>query len=448
MPATRSGAGRAGHARGSSRSARDAPPKLAVRQRAALQPVRGGVGGAGATAQVERDVAEREERRGECGDGQEAPSASDIDQTGEVDGRGQPARAAGDHGDDDQQRRQAQGHLRGPIGRSRPGAEPCCSGGYGGRGREHRAGEEVPPQNTREPAGVPRTSRGWACTARCRARGINDVARRLRRAAGSAIPPYRAMRSQRPPPPACCSGRGALCARAGPRSRARRRRALGSRRSHGRHGARSPPDVTLPVVKKNDGAAYPRQALDEGFRAPAEVALTLTIDATGAGHQGRRREAGGARLRRGGRGGGAEARVSAGHCATASRSRPAFASSTGSRRRRASSRGASSRSPRSDRSRERTVVVRDASGAGANGDHRSRRRVAHRGCRAGHLPRHRDAPPAWPPTRPTRPCRRARRRARPTASASPRRAAGDARRPLAAETWRRSRSTATSRRAR
>jgi TonB family protein len=41
------------------------------------------------------------------------------------------------------------------------------------------------------------------------------------------------------------------------------------------------PDVTLPVVKRNDGAAYPRQALDDGFRAAAEVALTLTIDATG-----------------------------------------------------------------------------------------------------------------------------------------------------------------------
>ena len=41
-------------------------------------------------------------------------------------------------------------------------------------------------------------------------------------------------------------------------------------------------DVTLPVVRKNEGVAYPRRALDEGFRGPAEVALTLTIDATGA----------------------------------------------------------------------------------------------------------------------------------------------------------------------
>src|SRR5258708_28983417 len=38
----------------------------------------------------------------------------------------------------------------------------------------------------------------------------------------------------------------------------------------------SPPQLvvtTLPVVKKNEGAAYPKQALDEGFREAAEVAL-------------------------------------------------------------------------------------------------------------------------------------------------------------------------------
>jgi TonB family protein len=39
--------------------------------------------------------------------------------------------------------------------------------------------------------------------------------------------------------------------------------------------------VTLPVVKRDDGVAYPRQALDDGFRGPAEVALKLTIDASG-----------------------------------------------------------------------------------------------------------------------------------------------------------------------
>jgi TonB family protein len=44
----------------------------------------------------------------------------------------------------------------------------------------------------------------------------------------------------------------------------------------------SAPDVTLPVVQKNEGVAYPRQALDEGFRTPAEVTLTLTIDVAGA----------------------------------------------------------------------------------------------------------------------------------------------------------------------
>ena len=42
------------------------------------------------------------------------------------------------------------------------------------------------------------------------------------------------------------------------------------------------PDVTLPVVQKNEGVAYPKQALDEGFRSPAEVALKLTIDVAGA----------------------------------------------------------------------------------------------------------------------------------------------------------------------
>lgn len=46
--------------------------------------------------------------------------------------------------------------------------------------------------------------------------------------------------------------------------------------------AASAPDVTLPVVQKNEGVAYPKQALDEGFRSPAQVALTVTIDAAGA----------------------------------------------------------------------------------------------------------------------------------------------------------------------
>jgi TonB family protein len=39
--------------------------------------------------------------------------------------------------------------------------------------------------------------------------------------------------------------------------------------------------VVPPSVKKNEGAAYPKRALDEGFREPAEVGLTLTVDATG-----------------------------------------------------------------------------------------------------------------------------------------------------------------------
>jgi TonB family protein len=41
------------------------------------------------------------------------------------------------------------------------------------------------------------------------------------------------------------------------------------------------PVVTPPVVKTNEGVSYPRRALDEGFREPAQVTLTLTIDATG-----------------------------------------------------------------------------------------------------------------------------------------------------------------------
>jgi len=42
-----------------------------------------------------------------------------------------------------------------------------------------------------------------------------------------------------------------------------------------------PPVVTLPAVKKNDGAAYPKQALDEGIVGIVEVALLLDIDANG-----------------------------------------------------------------------------------------------------------------------------------------------------------------------
>ncbi len=41
------------------------------------------------------------------------------------------------------------------------------------------------------------------------------------------------------------------------------------------------PVVTMPVVKRNDGAVYPKQALDAGFHDAVEVPLVLTIDATG-----------------------------------------------------------------------------------------------------------------------------------------------------------------------
>jgi TonB family protein len=43
-----------------------------------------------------------------------------------------------------------------------------------------------------------------------------------------------------------------------------------------------PPVVTLPVVTRNEGAAYPAQALREGIHDQVDVPLLLTIDATGA----------------------------------------------------------------------------------------------------------------------------------------------------------------------
>jgi TonB family protein len=41
------------------------------------------------------------------------------------------------------------------------------------------------------------------------------------------------------------------------------------------------PVVTMPVAKNDHGAAYPKQALDEGVTTPAEVALVLDVDASG-----------------------------------------------------------------------------------------------------------------------------------------------------------------------
>ncbi len=43
----------------------------------------------------------------------------------------------------------------------------------------------------------------------------------------------------------------------------------------------SAPVVTMPVVKQNEGVAYPRAALDAGIHDTVEVSLILTIDATG-----------------------------------------------------------------------------------------------------------------------------------------------------------------------
>jgi len=43
----------------------------------------------------------------------------------------------------------------------------------------------------------------------------------------------------------------------------------------------APPVVTMPVVKNDRGAAYPKQALDEGVAAPADVQLLLDVDVNG-----------------------------------------------------------------------------------------------------------------------------------------------------------------------
>ena len=45
--------------------------------------------------------------------------------------------------------------------------------------------------------------------------------------------------------------------------------------------ATPPPAVSMPVLKKNEGAAYPRQALDDGVRDPVDVPLVLDIDVAG-----------------------------------------------------------------------------------------------------------------------------------------------------------------------
>ena len=42
------------------------------------------------------------------------------------------------------------------------------------------------------------------------------------------------------------------------------------------------PAITPPVVKKNEGASYPKQALDEGFHQVVQVSLVLEVDPTGA----------------------------------------------------------------------------------------------------------------------------------------------------------------------
>ena len=41
------------------------------------------------------------------------------------------------------------------------------------------------------------------------------------------------------------------------------------------------PSLTMPVVKRNEGAVYPKAALDAGIHETVEVPLVLTVDATG-----------------------------------------------------------------------------------------------------------------------------------------------------------------------
>jgi TonB family protein len=46
--------------------------------------------------------------------------------------------------------------------------------------------------------------------------------------------------------------------------------------------APSPPRITKPVPKSNRGAAYPKQALDEGLYQSVEVGVLITVDVSGA----------------------------------------------------------------------------------------------------------------------------------------------------------------------
>ncbi len=62
---------------------------------------------------------------------------------------------------------------------------------------------------------------------------------------------------------------------------------VGSARVHAQSSGAAPGPspshaVTMPVAKKSEGAAYPRQALDEGFRETVEVPVIITVDAAGA----------------------------------------------------------------------------------------------------------------------------------------------------------------------
>src|SRR5580692_4284370 len=46
--------------------------------------------------------------------------------------------------------------------------------------------------------------------------------------------------------------------------------------------ASAAPVITMPVPRTNEGAAYPKQALDEGYAQPAQVDVIVTVSTTGA----------------------------------------------------------------------------------------------------------------------------------------------------------------------
>ncbi len=123
------------------------------------------------------------------------------------------------------------------------------------------------------------------------------------------------------------------------------------------------PVITKPVLKRNDGAVYPKQALDDGVVDAVEVPLVLDIGVDGDRHPRRRREAGRATASTRRRSPRLRSSSSSPRRGTASPSPRGSASSTGSRRRLRGSPGASSRWRVRDRSSGRPWSCADATGA-------------------------------------------------------------------------------------